>query len=455
MEFIPEKDTPILVVDDDPGLLLSIRSVLVSAGFPDPGLVSDGRKVMGVLKERCFQLLLLDLLMPHVTGMELIEQVKRHYPDTECVIITALDEVDSAVQAMRFGAFDYLVKPVEPERLIITVKNALERNNLRLNLSLYQGMPTRAVLKNPEVFREMVAVDETMTRVFHQVETCAPTDYSLLVTGETGVGKDMVARIVHRLSRRSDGPFVAVNMASFSRTLFEDELFGHARGAFTGALSERKGFFEEAHGGSLFLDEITELERDLQGKLLRVIEEKELYRLGSTRARDADVRIIGSTNRDIFEEVREERFRRDLLHRLNICHIHIPALRERKKDILPLARHFLKRHAEKNKKEIFSIAPEMERVLEKYPFPGNVRELENIIAASVIAEKGKSLTLSSVPREVVSIADSVHGMEEPLPLFELEKRHILRVLESAGGNRTRAARILGIGLRTLQRKLRN
>jgi len=256
------------------------------------------------------------------------------------------------------------------------------------------------------------------------------------------------------LSNRSNGPFFAVNMGAFSRTLFEDEFFGHTKGAYTGAVSEKKGFFEAARGGTLFLDEITELEPSLQGKLLRVLQESELYRLGSTRLENVDVRIVAATNRDINGEIEDGRFRADLFYRLNMCHIKVPPVRERKKDILPLARHFLKIHALKNKKEIDSFTQDLAGRLLEYPFPGNVRELENIMAAAILLEKGKTLTLSSVSALLANSEPGQEGNQELIPLSELEKLHIQKVLEAMNGNRTRAAKILGIGLRTLQRKIK-
>lgn len=454
MESIPKEGSHILIVDDDPGLLKSIQSVLLSAGIPEPALVSDSRRVMDIMKEHSFQLALLDLLMPHVGGLELLREVKEKYPDTECLIITAIDEVDTAVQAMRFGAFDYLTKPLQADKLVIAIRNAVERYHLRHSLSLYECRPASIELRNPEAFKHIVTADESMLRVFYQAEIYAATDYNLVITGETGVGKELLARVVHNLSLRSAGSFLAVNMTAFSETLFEEEFFGHSKGAYTGAQSERKGFFEEAQGGTLFLDEIAELESALQAKLLRVIEEKELYRLGSTKVRNVDVRIIGSTNLDILEEVKKGHFRGDLYHRLNVCHIHIPPLRERKKDILPLAYHFLRLHAAKSGREISVIAPELETALTRYPFPGNVRELKNVIATSVIEERGRSLTLASVPREIASAADSQSTEEQCLPLEEMERIHIQRVLRQTGGNRTQAAKMLRIGLRTLQRKIR-
>ena len=454
MQSIPETRTPLLVVDDDVGLLLSIQATLASAGMPEAALVSESRRVMELVREHHFHLLLLDLVMPQLSGMDILRLVKREFPTIECVIITAIDEVSSAVKAMQYGAYDYLVKPLQNERLIIVVKNALERYNLRQGLSLFESKQSFSDLKQPEAFKDMVAEDEAMALVFHLAETAGATDYNLLITGETGTGKEMLARTVHDLSRRADGPFVGINVGAISKMLFEDEIFGHAKGAFTGAQSDRKGFFEVAQGGTLFLDEITELSPVMQGKLLRVIEERELYRLGSTETRGVDVRVIAATNRDIREETRRGRFREDLYHRLNTFQIRIPPLRDRKDDVLPLAYHFLKKHGTVTKKGIRFLASDLTDALLAYSFPGNVRELENIIASSLLMEKGKDLTLSSVPELVSCLYPASIETNKLVPLSYLEKRHIYRVLEATGGNRTAAAKILGIGLRTLQRKLK-
>jgi len=454
MESIPDKNTPILIVDDDANLLQSIETILVSAGMPQPGLISDSRRVVEQVRKHRFRLILLDLIMPHLSGMDVLQQLKHEFPGIECVIITALDEVSSAVQAMKFGAYDYLVKPLQNEKLIITVNNALERYDFRHKLSLFETSQSFLDLKNPAAFEDMVAEDEAMALVFHQAEACADNDCNLVITGETGVGKEMIARAVHRLSRRSNGPLVAVNMGALSKTLFENELFGHAKGAYTGADAERRGLFEQAQGGTLFLDEITELDLEQQGTLLRAIEERELYRLGSPEIRNIDVRFMAATNRDIRKEIKADRLREDLYYRLNMYQITVPPLRERKKDILPLTYHFLKIHALKNQKKIDSLAPDLSDRLLAYPFPGNVRELENVIASAVITEKGAILTLSSAPDLRSHPAPNSGHAGELLTMAELEKRHIYRVLEATGGNRTRAAKILVIGLKTLRRKLK-
>ena len=454
MESIPNNTTPLLVVDDDVGLLSSIKATLVSSGMPEPALTSDSRRVMDLIRKHHFPLILLDVIMPYISGMELLQQIKEEFPDIECVIVTAIDEVSSAVQAMRFGAYDYLVKPLNSEKLIIVINRAIERYNLRQGLALFERKQSFSELKTPLAFKHMVAEDEAMALVFHQAEAVAPTDYSVVISGESGTGKEMLARIIHSLSNRSAAPFLAVNMGAFSQSLFEDEFFGHTKGAYTGAWSEKKGFFETAHEGTLFLDEITQVEPSLQGKLLRVLQDGEFYRLGSTKIKNVDVRILAATNRDIKEEIKVGHFRADLFHRLNMYHINIPPLRKRKQDILPLAHHFLKIHAEKNQKEIHSLAPDFADRLLKYHIPGNFRELENIISSAVLLEEGTVLTLGSAPDLLPSTRSVERHDGKLVTLADLEKQHIQKAMEITGGNRTRAAKILGIGLRTLQRKLK-
>jgi len=453
MESIPDRHTPVLVVDDDEGLLLSIKATLVSSGLPEPALVSDSRNVMALMRDHHYQLVILDLMMPHLDGIGVLKKIKLEFPDSECVVVSANDEVATAVEAMSLGAADYLVKPLNGEKLIALVNRSLEKYNLQDELARFGGKKVYSELKNPQAFADMVAEDESMALVFHQVEAVANTDYSVVINGESGTGKEMLARVIHRISKRSKAPFYAVNMASFSKTIFEDEFFGHAKGAYTDASSDRRGFFEAAHGGTLFLDEITELEPSLQAKLLRVIEEREFYRLGSTEIRNVDVRIIAATNRDINEEIIKNHFRADLYYRINMYNIKIPPLRERKDDILPLAKHFLKIHARANNKKIHSLAPELADRLLQSSFLGNVRELENIIAGAVLLERGKTLTLASAHNLLPYSGPERRKNVELLKLDELERRHIKRVLEVTGGNRPKAAKILGINVSTVYRKL--
>jgi DNA-binding NtrC family response regulator len=453
MESIPDKYTPVLVVDDDEGLLLSIKATLVSSGLPEPALVSNSRNAVALMRAHHFRLVLLDLMMPHPNGITVLEQIKREFPDSECVVVSANDDVSTAVQAMSLGASDYLVKPLNSEKLLALINRSLEKYNLQNELARFGRKKVFSELKNPQAFTDMIAEDESMALVFHQVEAVAGTNYSVVINGESGTGKEMLARVIHRLSNRSKAPFYAVNMASFSKTIFEDEFFGHAKGAYTDAASDRRGFFEAAHGGTLFLDEITELDPSLQAKLLRVIEEREFYRLGSTEIRNVDVRIVAATNRDVNEEIIKNRFRADLYYRLNMYNIKIPPLRERKDDILPLANHFLNIHAKANNKKIRGLAPDLAERLLQSPFRGNVRELENIIAGAVLLEKGNSLTLASARSLLPYTGPERRKNFELLTLDELEKRHIKRVLEATGGNRPKAAKILGINVSTVYRKL--
>lgn len=453
MESIPDKHTPVLVVDDDEGLLLSIKATLVSTGLPEPALISDSRNVLGLVRKHPFRLILLDLMMPHLNGLEVLERIKAEFPNTECVIVSASDEVATAVQAMTLGASDYLVKPLNSEKLVALVHRTLEKYNLQDELAKFGRKKVFEELRHPEAFSDLVAEDESMALVFHQVEAVAGTDYSVVINGESGTGKEMLARVIHRLSNRSKAPFYAVNMASVSKTIFEDEFFGHAKGAYTDAASDRRGFFEAAHGGTLFLDEITELDPALQAKLLRVIEEREFYRLGSTEIRNVDVRIIAATNRDINEEIIKGHFRADLFYRINMYNIRIPPLRERRDDILPLASHFLNVHSKANNKKIQGLSPELAERLLQTSFPGNVRELENMIAAAVLLEEGKTLSLASARNLLPYTGPERRKNIELLTLDQLEKRHIKKVLEVTGGNRPKAAKILGVNVTTVYRKL--
>ena len=453
MKSIPDKHTPVLVVDDDEGLLLSIKATLVSAGLPEPALISDSRNVLNEVRKHPFRLILLDLMMPHLNGLEVLEKIKAEFPNTECVIVSASDEVATAVQAMTLGASDYLVKPLNSDKLVALVNRTLEKYNLQDELARFGRKKVFEELRNPQAFSEMVAEDESMALVFHQVEAVAGTDYSVVINGESGTGKEMLAQVIHLLSNRSKAPFYAVNMASVSKTIFEDEFFGHAKGAYTDAASDRRGFFEAANGGTLFLDEITELDPALQAKLLRVIEEREFYRLGSTEIRNVDVRIIAATNRDINEEIIKGHFRADLFYRINMYNIKIPPLRERRDDILPLASHFLNLHAAANQKKIQGLSPELAERLLKTSFPGNVRELENMIAAAVLLEEGKTLSLASARNLLPYTGPERRKNIELLTLDELEKCHIKKVLEVTGGNRPKAAKILGVNVTTVYRKL--
>lgn len=454
MVNLPAEPT-ILIVDDEEMILRSFSLALMRGGLPEPALVSDPGRVLELLRAQRFRLVLLDQVMPGMDGLDLLRQIKDEFPEVECLMITALNDLPSAVKAVRYGAYDYLVKPVEPHKLITEVKNALERHELRHALALHSREPSFSELANPQAFAEIVAQDPAMARVFHQVEAVAPTDYNVLICGETGTGKELLVDVIHRLSRRAAGPLIKVNMAAASQSLFSDDFFGHVKGAYTGAEATRGGFFEAAHGGTLFLDEVSELNLESQAKLLRVIQDRVFFPLGSDRPVAADVRLLCASNRDMLAAVQGDAFRKDLFYRLNTVTIPVPPLRERGRDILLLARHFLRRHAREANKRLDDLEPDLARRLMEHPLPGNVRQLENLMAGGVIFEKGPRLSLASMPE--LAAEAPCPACPPPLgvhTLAEMEEALIQQALAACGGNRTQAARQLGISLRTLQRKLK-
>ncbi|MCG8618731.1 MAG: sigma-54 dependent transcriptional regulator, partial [Desulfobacterales bacterium] len=430
MKELPETATPILVVDDDVTHLLSVRALLRDSDIPEPALVSDSREVLPLIREHGFIFVLLDLLMPHKDGLTLLKEIKQEFPETECVVLTAMDDTASAVKAIKYGAYDYMVKPFSRDKLAILIHRAMERYTLKKGMALSDRTDAPPELKHPEAFQDMVAATPAMARVFLQAEVVAPTDYSVIISGESGTGKEMLARAVHMASRRKDHPFVAVNMGAFSASLFESEFFGHSKGAYTGASEKKEGFLDAARGGTLFLDEITDLELSRQGVLLRVLQEKEFYPIGSTRKRRVDVRILAATNRDIETEVRKGRFRPDLYHRLNMYRLTLPRLADRKTDIPGLANCFLTDFARETRRPVKGISPELLRQLTAYDFPGNVRELKNIIASAVLLETGEELSPASLPPDSAlsftppeALTDTADAPDGLPPLSRIEKQY--------------------------------
>jgi len=358
---------------------------------------------------------------------------------------------------MKSGAYDYLCKPVDDSRLLTTLDRALERSRLRGEIDKLRDRISLEGLRHKEAFREILTQDRKFLRSLRKVEQIAESDNNVLIWGESGTGKELVARAIHRIGRRRDQPFVAVNAGTFASALFSSEFFGHDKGAFTGAAQAKVGLIEEADGGILFLDEIGELELPVQSKLLRVLQGGEYFRLGSTRERGADVRVIASTNKDLEEEIEHGRFRRDLYYRLNISSIYMSPLRERTGDVELLAQHFLEKHGKLNDKPIAGISDDVMSLLEAYDYPGNVRELENIIASAVVLENGGTLGRGSLPAYLVKAVTRA-GPSVPRDvrktLDELEAEHIRIVLEHTAGNRTATAAILGISRVGLLAKMR-
>ncbi|RMG47606.1 MAG: sigma-54-dependent Fis family transcriptional regulator [Acidobacteria bacterium] len=456
----------ILVVDDEPGVRRWLETLLGRAGYRTV-LAGTGREALVAFERRSPSLVLLDLRLPDINGLEVLRKMQATRPDVPVIVLTGQASIASAVEAMKAGARDLLTKPFETERLSIAVRNALELHDLSREVELLrQALGPRTSLD------DIVGIRSGLREVARLLEKVIPTDLTVLIQGESGTGKELVARAIHREGPRRDAPFVAVNCAALPDALLESELFGHVKGAFTGADRDRAGRFEAADGGTLFLDEIGEMSPALQAKLLRAIQDRAVVRLGSSSPRPVDVRIICATNRDLEREVQEGRFRADLFYRVAVYPITIPPLRQRREDVPLLAEHILLSAAEPRPRGITPAAMEM---LEAYDWPGNVRELQNVIRRAIVlagtaaiapehlpprvqAAGGDRLAPSAAIRRGVPVgAASSSGMPggDRIPtLEEMERRHIVRCLELCRGNLSLTARRLAIGRTTLYRKLR-
>ena len=449
--------TKIIVIDDDQAILNFIRIFLLQAGKFEVKTLQDSTKAYEILKGEEFDILLLDMDMPNVTGLDILRYIKRNNINIITIVLTGVEDIDLAINAMKCGTSDYMLKPIDEEKFL----GVLEASSHKLELRKVEGEADEPLsfdsLKHNDAFKEIVTQDEKMLRIFHFVEKFAITDNSVLIWGESGTGKELIAKAIHRISERRDKKFVAVNAGAFANELFASEFFGHTKGSFTGAVADKKGFIEEANGGTLFLDEIGELSLPIQVKLLRVLQEEEFYRLGSTQNIKVDVRIIAATNKDLFEEIKKGEFRKDLFFRLNINSIKLPPLKERSGDTLHLARYFLEKFNKKHKKNIKKIAPPVINLLKSYNYPGNVRELMNIINSAIIVESGCELRKKSLPHYFLEKAhisgESINGMV-PRNLQQVEMDHIRKVLEYTRNNKTNAAKILGISRVNLIAKIK-
>ncbi len=437
----------ILIIDDDAAIRDACFQVLTRSGY-EAELAGTPEEALELISRFEFDVILLDLKMPGMNGLELLKHVKEDDPHAEVVIITAYGTVQNAVEAMKSGASDFLQKPFNPEELRLTVKKALERRRLTL-----ENLYLKRALAEKEGQVTIVGKSAAIRRVLEMAEMVAPTDSTVLITGESGTGKGLLARKIHELSPRRHGPFVAVDCGTLVPTLFESELFGHVKGAFTGATTHKIGKFELANGGTIFFDEISNISVEIQAKLLKAVEEKEISPVGSHRVTRVDVRIIAATNKNLEEEIKKGTFRNDLFYRLNVVSIYIPPLRERTEDIPLLARYFLKKFARKHRKPVYDLDEEVLKILSAHTWPGNVRELENTIERLVIFAKGEiigpeDLTLAGFKKPETSF------LEGDLPLEEVERRYIIHVLERCGGNKSKAAKVLGIDRKTLREKLK-
>ena len=448
----------ILVIDDNQAVLNYLLVSLTQTQNFDVDVLSDSTKSFEKIDSGNYDLVLLDMDMPEVTGWDVLQWIRPNHPEIEVIILTGVEDVKLAVESMKIGAYDYLCKPVDSARLLITLERALERSRLRGEISDLRDQVKLEGIRHKEAFKDIITQNKSFLRTLQKVEQIAESENNVLIWGESGTGKEMVAKAIHKISRRHDKPIVAVNAGVFASELFASEFFGHEKGAFTGAVASKNGFFEEANGGTLFLDEIGELELPIQVKLLRVLQESEYFRVGSTERRRADVRIVASTNKDLSAEIEKGRFRRDLYYRLNISSIFLSPLRERKGDTELLAYHFFEKYNKINNKKIEFISKDVMNMLEMYDYPGNIRELENIIAGAVVLENGDTLSKRSLPPYLLK---AVAYHVAPLPasvrksLAKVEAEHIQRVLEYTGGNRTQAAQILGISRVGLLNKLKD
>jgi two-component system response regulator PilR (NtrC family) len=446
----------ILIVDDEE-VLQDVLTVLIQREGHTTVSAYSGEEALDLLEREEVDLVLLDLMLPGMHGMQVLKQIRQRHPDMVVVVITAYSSIESAIEAMREGAFHYIPKPFKNEEVLLTVRKGLEQRRLAT-----ENRSLREQLRQRFGFDNIIGKSKPMQQVYDLIKLAAPSKSNILVLGESGTGKELVAKAIHHHSRRANGPFITVNSGSMPADLLESNLFGHVRGAFTGAIAGKKGLFELANSGSIFFDEIGNIPFDTQAKLLRVIQEKEFMRLGGVDTIKVDVRIIAATNADLEAAVQQAHFREDLYYRLNVISIHLPPLRKRSEDIPLLAQHFLAHYARENEKAIRDISPRAMEVLLDYSWPGNVRELENVIERAVVLSSGESLDIELLP-SAVRQPDAV-GLPPPtLPsngvafkdaVSEYERQIIIKALQACGGVQKRAAELLQVKPTTLHEMMK-
>ena len=442
----------LLVVEDDPDGAASVRDAATDGGF-EVLVATTGEAGVAAFREQRPALVLTDLVLPDIDGIEVMRRIQQLDRRVPVIMMTAYGTVDSSVRALRAGAYDYIQKPLNLDELESTLRRAAETSRLRNSVN-----DLSASLRDKFSARAMVAESEPMRAVIAQVEALADTMATVMIQGESGTGKELVARALHADSRRAAGPFIAVNCGAFAESLLESELFGHEKGAFTGASAQNKGAFERADGGTLFLDEIGDAPLPVQVKLLRALEEREIRRVGGQQAFKVDVRVVSATHRDLHERVAEGLFREDLLYRVNVVNITVPPLRRRLADIRPLANRFIAQAAEAHHRTVARVAESFYQALERYEWPGNIRQLRNVVEAAVLLCTGPELTAQSVslPAAPPRAEDGGESFELPegMTLEQLERAILLKTLHRYQGNRTLTAERLGLSRRTIQRKVK-
>ncbi|MCX7973910.1 MAG: sigma-54 dependent transcriptional regulator [Candidatus Aminicenantes bacterium] len=440
------------IIDDEPVIQDVLAQLLTSEGY-EVEVSSSGEEALEKQSTQSFDLILLDLLMPGLDGIEVLKAIKRTDPQALIIIITAYASVESAIAAMKLGAFDYIQKPFKHDELILIIRRALEHKRLQ-----EENIRLREELDRKFGFANIIGRSKVMQNVFEMIKATAPTKSTILIQGESGTGKELVARAIHQHSDRAAYPFIVVNSGSLPPDLLESHLFGHVKGAFTGAVSHKPGLFEAADKGTIFFDEISTISLETQAKLLRVMQDKEFMRLGGTKTIKVDVRIIAATNTDLEELIAQKVFRKDLFYRLNVIKIELPPLRKRKEDIPLLVRHFVEKYSQENNKEIESVSEDVLEILENYDWPGNVRELENVIERAVVLSKSKVITRSALPSYLLGFPRTI-GVEEIVSskedlnfrrqTQEFQKQLILMALRQAKGVQKKAAQALGLKPSTL------
>jgi len=447
----------IIVVDDELDFLDSVRRGLITTGFKDIHTESDPIRAAEIIESGApFDIALIDITMPGLSGIELMQIVKKVQPRTECIMITALDEARTAVDCLKKGAYDYLVKPISKEDLISSINRALERKRLLdiLDLGKIKTVPQ---LNNAAAFAPILTRNDRMLRILKEAELHAVSDAPVLITGATGTGKELLARAVHKASQRAGYAFTPINMDALTATLFDAEFFGHTKGAFTGAEKERSGYLETTNRGTLFMDEIGNLAVELQGKLLRVLQDGEFIKIGTSKTSKTDVRFIAATNKDLEVLMARSKFRKDLFYRLGGSWLHLPPLKDRKDDIPLLIGHFLEEFCGPSGAEIDEDAMSM---LMHYDYPGNVRELKSIIRSAINLAGGKTISINCLQKQVIrKMADAIQTGQQPSKpiqtLADLEKNHIIKIYNRLNQNKAKTARQLDIGVNTLRRKLQS
>ncbi|HVW14439.1 MAG TPA: sigma-54 dependent transcriptional regulator [Mucilaginibacter sp.] len=439
----------LLIIDDEERLRNLMARILQLEGY-EVITASTGKEGLKKLQQDAVNVVLSDVKLPDSNGIELTEQIKKNWPETEVIVLTAFGTINDGVKAIKVGAFDYITKGDDNEKIIPLVSKAMDKAMLQQRVAELENK-----LNDKFGFERIIGKSSAVIDAIKLAQKVAQTDTTVLLLGETGTGKEVFAEAIHQASARKGKPFVAVNCSAFTKELLESELFGHKAGSFTGATKDKKGLFEEANGGTMFLDEMGELDPELQAKLLRVLESQEFLKVGDTKPTKVNVRILAATNRDLQAEIETNHFRSDLYYRLSVFKITLPALRERKKDIHLLAKYFMQYFASKVKKQVSQMSPGFSEKLEAYNWPGNIRELKNVIERAVILCDGNELDETLLPYEIQHIQPP--RASQALSAFDLssvEKLHIQRVLNHTHGNRAEAARLLNIGIATLYRKLK-